>query len=63
MALVCLPEARWLNGQTIQNDGGGLFAYMGRFGQAWAMVPDDMAMPDVSDAPMLGGGSARNAPA
>jgi NAD(P)-dependent dehydrogenase (short-subunit alcohol dehydrogenase family) len=47
------PEARWLNGQIVQNDGAGLFAYMGRFGQAWAMVPDEAVMPDTSDAPML----------
>ena len=31
IALMCLPEARWLNGQIIQNDGGGLFAMQGRF--------------------------------
>lgn len=55
IALVCLPEARWLNGQIVQNDGAGLFAYMGRFGQAWAMVPDEQVMPDVTGAPMLGG--------
>jgi enoyl-[acyl-carrier protein] reductase III len=55
VALVCLPEARWLNGQVIQNDGGGLFAYLGRFGQAWAMVPDEAVMPDVTGAPLLGG--------
>lgn len=54
VALLCLPEARWLNGQIVQNDGAGLFAYMGRFGQAWAMVPDEMVMPDVTGAPMLG---------
>jgi hypothetical protein len=41
VALLCLPEARWLNGQIVANDGGGLFAYLGRFAQAWAMVPDD----------------------
>jgi enoyl-[acyl-carrier protein] reductase III len=58
IALLCLPEARWLNGQIVQNDGAGLFAYMGRFGQAWAMVPDDQVMPDVTGAPMLGGRSA-----
>jgi hypothetical protein len=58
IALVCLPEARWLNGQIVQNDGGGLFAYMGRFGQAWAMVPDEQVMPDVTGAPMLGGSEA-----
>ncbi len=55
VALVCLQEARWLNGQVIQNDGGGLFAYLGRFGQAWAMVPDAAVMPDVSGSPLLGG--------
>ncbi len=58
VALVCLPEARWLNGQVVQNDGGGLFAYMGRFGHAWALVPDaailpDASRPDTADAPML----------
>jgi enoyl-[acyl-carrier protein] reductase III len=58
VALVCLPEARWLNGQIVQNDGAGLFAYMGRFGQAWSMVPDDAVTPDVSGAPMLGGDAA-----
>jgi len=58
VALVCLPEARWLNGQIVQNDGGGLYAYMARFGHAWAMVPDEAigstaARPDSTDAPML----------
>ena len=55
VALLCLPEARWLNGQIVQNDGSGLFASMARFGQAWAMVPDGQAMPDTTDAPMLRG--------
>lgn len=58
VVLVCLPEARWLNGQVIQNDGGGLFAHMARFGQAWAMLPDEAVMPDVTGAPMLGGETA-----
>jgi enoyl-[acyl-carrier protein] reductase III len=62
VALVCLPEARWLTGQVIQNDGAGLFAMMGRFGQAWAMVPDEHAMPDVTGAPMLGGQAAPSRP-
>jgi enoyl-[acyl-carrier protein] reductase III len=58
VALVCLPEARWLNGQVVQNDGGGLFAYTGRFGAAWAMLPDEALAgqtpaPDTSGAPML----------
>jgi len=54
VALACLDEARWLNGQILTNDGGGLFAYMARFGQAWSMVPEDAVMPDVSNAPMIG---------
>lgn len=33
VALLCLPEARWLNGQIVQNDGGGLYAMQGRFFQ------------------------------
>lgn len=36
MALLCLPEARWLNGQIVQNDGGGLYAMQGRFFQVAA---------------------------
>ena len=59
VALLCLPEARWLNGQIVQNDGAGLFAYMGRFAHAWAMVPDEQVMPDVDGAPMLGGEAER----
>jgi enoyl-[acyl-carrier protein] reductase III len=62
IALVCLPEARWLNGQIIHNDGAGLFAYMARFGQAWAMVPDEAVMPDTSGAPMLGGAAPAEDP-
>ena len=31
VALLSLDEARWLNGQVIQNDGGGLFAMIGRY--------------------------------
>lgn len=55
LGLLCLDEARWLNGQIITNDGGGIFAYMGRFGTAWAMLPDDAVMPDTSATPMLEG--------
>jgi enoyl-[acyl-carrier protein] reductase III len=36
VALMCLPEARWLNGQIVQNDGGGLYAMQGRFFSAAA---------------------------
>ncbi|MBW3657557.1 MAG: SDR family oxidoreductase [Actinobacteria bacterium] len=53
VALCCLDEARWLNGQIVQNDGAGIFAYMGRFSHAWAMVPDAAVMPDTTDAPMV----------
>lgn len=31
VALLCLDEARWLNGQVVQNDGGGLFSMIGRY--------------------------------
>ena len=55
VALLCLPEARWLNGQIVRNDGAGIFAHTDRFAQAWAMVPEDAAMPDITGAPMLGG--------
>ncbi len=54
VALLCRPDARWLNGEIVRTDGGGIFAYPGRFGHAWAMVPPDTAMPDATDAPMLG---------
>lgn len=51
VALMCLPEARWLNGQIVQNDGGGLYAMQGRFFQAAAQArgqtPGD-------DSPIIG---------
>lgn len=51
VALLCLPEARWLNGQIVQNDGGGLYAMQGRFfqtaAQAMGATPDD-------DSPIIG---------
>lgn len=51
VALMCLPEARWLNGQVVQNDGGGLYAMQGRFFQAAAeargQIPGD-------DTPIIG---------
>ncbi len=46
VALLCLPEARWLNGHVVHNDGGGIFAYMGRFAQAWALVPEESVLGD-----------------
>ena len=36
IALLCLDEARWLNGQVVRNDGAGLFAMQGRFFQTAA---------------------------
>lgn len=36
IALLCLDEARWLNGQVVRNDGAGLFAMQGRFFQVAA---------------------------
>lgn len=36
IALMCLPEARWFNGQIMQNDGGGFFAMTGRYYQTAA---------------------------
>jgi NAD(P)-dependent dehydrogenase (short-subunit alcohol dehydrogenase family) len=51
IALLCLPEARWLNGQVVHNDGGGLFAMQGRFFhaaiQAAGLSPGD-------DSPVVG---------
>lgn len=55
VALLCLPEARWLNGEIVRNDGAGLFAMLGRFGLAWAQATDR------SEAPLLGGSTAPNA--
>jgi enoyl-[acyl-carrier protein] reductase III len=51
IALLCLPEARWLNGQIVQNDGGGLYAMQGRFFTA-AVQARGMAVGD--DSPIVG---------
>ena len=51
IALMCLPEARWLNGQIIQNDGGGLFAMQGRFLQTAVQV---MGENPGEDSPIVG---------
>lgn len=54
VALLCLDEARWLNGQIVTNDGGGLFAMMARFGQAWMMQAYAGGdMPGTEDAPII----------
>lgn len=42
IALLCLPEARWLNGQVVQNDGGGLYAMQARFFQAAVQAKGQM---------------------
>jgi len=52
VALLCLPEARWLNGQVVQNDGGGLFAMQARFFQASVAA---MGQEPGEDSPILGG--------
>lgn len=51
IALLCLPEARWLNGQIVSNDGGGLYAMQGRFFQAAARAAG--REPD-QDSPIVG---------
>jgi enoyl-[acyl-carrier protein] reductase III len=51
VALMCLPEARWLNGQIVQNDGGGLYAMQGRFFSAAAEAKG--ARPG-EDSPIIG---------
>lgn len=51
IALMCLPEARWLNGQIVHNDGGGLYAMQGRFFQAAAAAGG--ATPG-EDSPIIG---------
>ena len=51
IALLCLDEARWLNGQVVQNDGAGLFAMQGRFFQVAATGNSGTGD---SDAPIIG---------
>jgi enoyl-[acyl-carrier protein] reductase III len=51
VALLCLPEARWLNGQIVHNDGGGLYAMQGRFLQAVARAMGETAG---DDSPIIG---------
>ena len=50
VALLCLDEARWLNGQVVQNDGGGLFAMIGRYYDAAVSGSGR----DAGDAPIVG---------
>ena len=50
IALLCLPEARWLNGQIVHNDGAGLYAMTGRYFQAAASASE----PGDSNAPIVG---------
>lgn len=51
VALLCLPEARWLNGQVVQNDGGGLYAMQGRFFNAAVQARGRTAG---DDSPIIG---------
>jgi len=51
IALLCLDEARWLNGHVVRNDGAGLFALQGRFFQAAAT---GNAGSGEADAPIIG---------
>ena len=51
VALMCLPEARWLNGQIVQNDGGGLYAMQGRFFQVAARA---QGVSPGEDSPIVG---------
>jgi len=51
IALLCLPEARWLNGQIVQNDGGGIYAMQGRFFQAAVAARGGVAG---DDSPIVG---------
>jgi hypothetical protein len=51
VALLCLPEARWLNGQVVQNDGGGLYAMQSRFFSAAVQA---RGMTAGADSPIVG---------
>jgi enoyl-[acyl-carrier protein] reductase III len=51
IALLCLPEARWLNGQIVQNDGGGIYAMQGRFFQT---AVEAMGQTPGKDSPIIG---------
>lgn len=51
IALMSLPEARWLNGQIVQNDGGGLYAMQGRFFQTAVQA---MGESPGEDSPIIG---------
>lgn len=51
IALLCLPEARWLNGQIVQNDGGGIYAMQGRFLQT---AVQSMGESPGEDSPIIG---------
>ncbi len=53
VALMCMDEARWLNGQVVTNDGGGLFAMMSRFSTSAMMVPEGAPRPDTSGAAII----------
>lgn len=50
IALLSLDEARWLNGQIIQNDGGGLYAMIARYYDAAVQGRGR----DAGEAPIVG---------
>lgn len=52
IGLVCLPEARWLNGAIVSNDGGGIYAMQGRFFTAAIQA---MGHTPGADSPIVGG--------
>jgi enoyl-[acyl-carrier protein] reductase III len=51
VALLCLPEARWLNGSIVHSDGGGLYAMQGRFFQSATQAMGHAPGPD---SPIIG---------
>lgn len=42
VALVCLPEAEWLNGEIVRDDGGRIFAALGRLPTTPVRDADDV---------------------
>ncbi len=38
LSLLCRPEAKWLNGSTVETDGAGVFAFCGRYATMGAKV-------------------------
>ncbi|MFQ5523342.1 MAG: SDR family oxidoreductase [Acidimicrobiia bacterium] len=51
ISLLCLDQARWLNGQVVRCDGGGLFAMTGRYYDA---LTRSRGVEPPPDAPIVG---------